>query len=126
MPRIFAEEMFNDSSESVIVYVDKHTPFIDCESVVKRNAKMKVKVYIGNKFVHPNTVEHYFSYIQLWNLEKLIAEIRLQVGTFGDNPMKPEVDFFIVPKLSMRLTVHAYCTKHGLWKSSEVYVKVID
>ena len=126
MPKVFTREMFAQSSETVMEYADKHTPVIECGKCVKRNEKMKVKVLIGNKFTHPNTVDHSFTYIQLWNLEKLIAEVRFQAGSFGNKPMKPEIDFFIVPQLSMRLMAHAYCTKHGLWKSCETYVKVID
>ncbi|MDR1054420.1 MAG: class II SORL domain-containing protein [Prevotellaceae bacterium] len=126
MPKLFTKDMFKGCSETVEVYADKHTPIIKCETCVKRNEKVKVNVRVGNHFTHPNTPEHYFTYIQLWSLEKLIAEVHFFPGTFGDKPMKSEIDFYIVPKVSMHLTAHAYCTKHGLWKSNEIYVKVID
>ena len=126
MPRVFTKDIFSQSSEKVTAYADKHTPIIECEKIVKRNEKMKVKVYVGDRYVHPNTADHYFAYIQLWNLETLIAEVCFQSGAFGNITTKTEIDFYIVPKLSMRLTAHAYCTKHGLWKSTETYIKVTD
>lgn len=126
MPKIFTENSFLQSSDIVNTYADKHTPIIFCDTTAIRNKKMRVKVTIGNQHMHPNTNDHYFTYIQLWSLEKLIAEVRFQSGAFGCKPMKPEVDFYIVPQVSLHLTAMAYCTKHGLWKSEEVYVKVTD
>ncbi len=44
----------------------------------------------------------------------------------SNNPEHVEVDFYIVPKVSMNLSAMAVCTKHGLWQSESKEVKVIE
>jgi Desulfoferrodoxin. len=43
----------------------------------------------------------------------------------GNTAGQPEVDFYVVPKVSMNLTAMSYCTKHGLWQSESKEVTVI-
>jgi superoxide reductase len=59
-------------------------------------------------------------------LETLLAEVRLSSATFGSLPIMVEVDFYVVPSVSMRLKALAYCNKHGLWESDEVFVRVME
>ncbi len=123
MPLIITPRSLACENEVRRAYFDKHTPVITCAPTAVRGEKFKVNVRVGITLKHPNTREHYYAYIQLWNLETLVAEARFGAGTFGSAPMQAEVDFYIVPKVSLRLTAMAYCTKHGLWKSEEVFVK---
>lgn len=37
-----------------------------------------------------------------------------------------EVDFYNIPKVKMNLSAMVCCTKHGLWQSDYVEVKVND
>jgi superoxide reductase len=124
MPRLFSYEDFADGSEKVRNYADKHTPVIICKTDAERNKPFKVTVRIGTKVKHPNAPDHHYEYIQLWNLETLIGEVKLQRSNYGDNPVHIEQDFTVFPRVSMRLTALAYCNKHGLWRSEEVFVKV--
>lgn len=126
MPRIFTYNEFSTGESSVQAYADKHSPVITCAPNAARNQKLKVNVRIGKTVAHPNTKEHYFNCIRLWNLETMLAEAHFSAGAFGSEPLQAEVDFYVVPKVSMRLTAQAYCTKHGLWESEEVFVKVTD
>lgn len=126
MPRLFSYSDFKDGSKSVIQYADKHSPVIICSESAQRGVPFNVKVQIGKTVKHPNAVDHHYQYIQLWNLETLISEIKLQRASFGDDPVHIEVQFNFIPKVSLRLTALAYCNKHGLWKSEEVFVKVYD
>ncbi len=126
MPRSFSYNEFSTGSATVKAYADKHTPVITCAPTALRGKKHKVNVRVGVTLSHPNTKEHHFTHIQLWNLETMVAEAFFAQGTFGSSPMQVEVDFYIVPQVSMRLQALAYCTKHGLWKSEEVFVKVMD
>lgn len=92
----------------------------------KEREPFNVKVRIGTNAKHPNTPDHHYEYIQLWNLETLVGEVKLQRAAYGDNPVQIEVEFTIYPKVSMRLTALAYCNKHGLWQSEEIFVKTED
>ena len=126
MPRLFTFSCFAERSEVVRTYADKHTPVIICASEAKRNQDFTVKVRIGTAAKHPNTPLHHFVYIQLWNLETLVGETRLDTAALGNEPLQIEALFTVQPAVSMRLTAIAYCNKHGLWKSEEHFVKVSD
>ena len=126
MPRLFTYSDFAEGSEIVRTYADKHTPVIIVEPEVKRNQDFTVNVRIGTAAKHPNTPAHHFVYVQLWNLETLIGEVRLDTAALGNEPLQIETPFTVRAAVSMRLTVLAYCNKHGLWKSEEYFVKVRD
>jgi len=125
MPRLFSYDHFAGGSESVRAFANKHSPVIICDTETQRNKPFNVKVRIGKTVKHPNSPEHHYQYIQLWNLETLIATIKLERASFGDLPIHIEANFTFVPKVSLRLRALAYCNKHGLWQSEEVFVKVI-
>jgi superoxide reductase len=106
-------------------YFDRHSPVIICDEVANENVKFKIKIRIGSEYNHPDDGDHFIGFIQLWNRETLLAEAKMFPGTMGNNPGQPEVDFYIVPKVSMNLTAMSYCTKHGLWQSESKEVTVI-
>lgn len=128
MPRLFSYNNFATCSDKVRIYADKHSPVVICDSevVAIRNKTFKVKVKIGKTIKHPNTPEHHFEYVQLWNLETLVGEVKLQRASYGDQPIQIETDFTFIPKISLRLTAVAYCNKHGLWQSEEVFIPIKD
>ena len=127
MPRVNKVSAISpEETEARRDYFDRHTPHVICETTCKRGQKMKVKVKMGNDYPHPDEVEHYIRYIQLWNLETMLAEVTFAPSTMGGEPSHAEVDFYISPKQSAYLTAMSLCTKHGLWQSEEVIVKVID
>ncbi|MDD2420017.1 MAG: desulfoferrodoxin family protein [Bacteroidales bacterium] len=125
MPRLFSYNDFAGGSEIVRSYADKHSPVVICDGQANYNQPFTVKVRIGKTVKHPNSQEHHFRYIQLWNLETLVGEVKLKREDYGDDPVHIEVPFSITPKVSLRLTALAYCNKHGLWKSEEIFVKVL-
>ena len=126
MPRLFSYNDFPGSNKIVLAFANKHSPVIICETEAKRNKPFNVKVRIGKTIIHPNTPEHHYEYIQLWNLETLISTVKLQRASFGELPIHIEANFTFVPKVSLRLKALAYCNKHGLWQSQEVFVKVTE
>lgn len=126
MPRLFSYKDFESGSSKVKQYADKHTPIVICEDEAVRGEPFKVKVRIGTNVKHPNAPDHHYEYIQLWNLETLAGEIKLQRASYGDDPVFIETEFIIIPKVSLRLVALAYCNRHGLWRSEEVYVKIKD
>ncbi len=126
MPRVFSpvdKELLEKEVHKD--YFDRHSPIIICDNSVKEGEKFLVKVRVGNEYVHPDDGDHFIGYIQLWNRETLLAELKIFPGSMGNHPGHPEVDFFIVPKVSMNLTAMSYCTKHGLWQSESKEVSVI-
>ena len=126
MPRIFTYSDFADKNALVKTYADKHTPVVLCNDTAVRDELFSVKVRIGTDAKHPNIFVHHFEYIQLWNLETLVGEVRLEQNNYTKEPIQIEVDFYLKPTLSMRLMALAYCNKHGLWRSEERFVKIKD
>jgi len=125
MPRVFkAIEIAKEDSEAKRDYLDRHMPHVICPDEVKRGEKFKIKVRLGNEYVHPDDADHFISVIQLWNRETLLAETRYTAGVYAQ-PSHSEVDFYIVaPEVSMNLSAMSVCTKHGLWQSEDKPVKV--
>ncbi len=108
-------------------YIDRHSPFVHCESKAKAGEKFTVKVKVGNEYTHPDDFDHYIAYVQLWNGETLLGQATFTPGTLGNIKSQVEVDFHIVPTgKKLNLTAMSYCTKHGLWESDPVEVEVIE
>lgn len=105
-------------------YIDRHSAFVQCDDNAQAGEKFKVKVKVGDEYMHPDDFDHYISYVQLWDGERFLAEATFTAGTMGNAATNVEVDFYIVPTKKMKLIAHAYCTKHGLWQSDEVAVEV--
>lgn len=127
MPLVFKPvDISEEEKECRKDYFDRHTPFVKCEPVAKRNEKFKVKVTLGDQYLHPDDYDHYISTVQLWNRETLLAQVFFTPGALGNQPGHVEVDFYVVPKMTMNLAAMAVCTKHGLWQSETVDVKVED
>jgi len=106
-------------------YIDRHSAFVHCEKSAKAGEKFKVKVRVGDEYAHPDDTDHFISYVQLWNGEKMLAQANFTEGALGNTANNLEVDFYIVPKKNMKLTAMAFCTKHGLWQSDEKIVEVL-
>jgi len=105
-------------------YIDRHSPFVHCESSAKAGEKFAVKVKVGNEYTHPDDFDHYIAYVQLWNGETLLGQATFTPGTLANEKSQVEVDFYVIPTKNMKLTAMAYCTKHGLWESDPVEVAV--
>jgi len=105
-------------------YIDRHSAFIHCEKTAKANEKFAVKIKVGDEYLHPDDFDHYITWVQLWDGEKMLTQATFNSGSLGNQASQTEVDFYIIPSKNMKLTAHAYCTKHGLWQSDEVRVEV--
>jgi len=127
MPRVFTTvDITQEEKEVRKDYFDRHSPVIICDKHAKRGEKFKVKVRIGTEYPHPDDPDHFISYIQLWNRETFIAEAHFAPGMMANEAGQVEVDFYIVPKMTMNLAAMSVCTKHGLWQSDSVEVAVHD
>jgi superoxide reductase len=127
MPKIFGPVETTSLEKDIQKdYYDRHTPHVICEDETTSGEWFRVKIKMGTQYFHPSEPDHFIGFIQLWNRETLLAETTFTHAAFGGKPVQPEVDFFIVPAVSMHLTAMTYCTKHGLWQSDIKYVKVKD
>lgn len=127
MPRVFkAVDISEEEKEVRKDYFDRHTPRVICKQTARRGQKFKIKIILGEAYPHPDEPDHFISYVQLWNRETFLAETHFTPGMLGNQPDHVEVDFYVIPRVSMNLTAMAVCTKHGLWQSDPVEVRVID
>ena len=127
MPRVFTSPDIDQEEKEIRKdYFDRHTPHIICMNEVPRGDKFIVKVKMGEDYPHPAEDNHHIGFIQLWNRETILAEVRFNPEASDHQAGNIEVDFHLVaPGVSMNLTAMSYCTKHGLWKSEPHMVKVI-
>jgi superoxide reductase len=107
-------------------YIDRHSAFVHCESSAKKGEKFKVKVKVGDEYLHPDDFDHYIAWVQLWNGENMLGQANFTAGALGGAPSQLEVDFYVVPTRKMKLIAMAFCTKHGLWQSDELVVEVTE
>ncbi len=107
-------------------YIDRHSPFIHCDSSAKAGEKFAVTVKMGKEYTHPDNPDHFIQSIRLFDGETLLGETTYLAGTFGglDKKAHAEVTFCIVPTKNLKLVAQAYCTKHGLWENEPVVVSV--
>ncbi len=125
MPKVINPvDISKEENEAKKDYFDRHTPHVYCESKAKKAEKFTVKVTMGKDYPHPDDHDHYIQYVQLWNRQTMLAEATFTAGALGNMAGHVEVDFNIVPTVSMKLSAMSYCTKHGLWQSEDVEVSV--
>lgn len=105
-------------------YIDRHSPFVHCNSSTKVGEKFAVTVKLGDEYAHPDDFDHYIAWVQLWNGENMLAQATFTPGALGNQPGHSETVFNIVPQKNLKLTAMSFCTKHGLWQSTEVIVEV--
>lgn len=105
-------------------YIDRHSPFIHCESSATKGQPFAVTVKMGNEYSHPDDFDHYIASISLFNGETLLAKADFMAGALGNEKGHQTVTFNIVPMGKLNLVAHAYCTKHGVWESDPVTVTV--
>jgi superoxide reductase len=111
--------------ESKKDYIDRHSPFIHCESTAKAGEIFSVTVKMGEEYTHPDDFDHYIANIALYNGETLLARADFVAGTLGNEKSHTTVTFNIRAAGSkLKLTAQAYCTKHGVWESTETVVEV--
>ncbi len=107
-------------------FIDRHSPFVHCDTTAKKGEQFKVKVKMGNEYVHPDDFDHFIKYVQLWDGDLMLGEAHFVPGVLGNKPGHVEIDFYIVPTKNMKLHAMSLCTKHGLWESDVTNVEVSE
>jgi superoxide reductase len=121
-----------DSIKSAEWKTEKHAPVIEVPETVKAGEKFTLSASVGKEIAHPNTTEHFISWIQVYFLpdgEKNIIQLAdNQFTAHGESaaganqgPAFTEPGVSIDLKLSKSGTLKAlsYCNIHGLWESEK-------
>ncbi len=127
MPKINRyEDIDQVEREAKKDYIDRHSAFVHCASEAKAGEALAVTVKVGDQYAHPDDNDHYISTVALYNKDSKLAEATLFAGSLGGQGAKgnTEVTFNVVLEKDASLVAHAFCTKHGLWESDAVAVKV--
>ena len=103
---------------------EKHVPVIHAPEKVKLGDLVDIKVMVGEEIAHPNTFEHYISWIKVY-YQPEGHKFPIEIGSFNFTA-HGESELFTEPNVSLRFkpskcgTIYAesYCNIHGLWENS--------
>ena len=128
MPKINKyENIDNVEREAKKDLIDRHSPFITVAGVAKKGEMLAVNVKMGNEYTHPDDFDHFIESISLFNGDTKLASASFVPGTLGNEKSHCEVTFNIRPMgKKLNLVAHGYCTKHGIWESTNVIVEVTE
>ena len=108
-------------------YIDRHSPFIHCDTSAKAGEMFSVTVKMGNEYTHPDDFDHFIANMSLFNGETLLARADFTPGALGNMKAHATVVFNIIPTgKKLNLVAQAYCTKHGVWESTPVEVALSE
>ena len=99
--------------------IEKHVPIIKQD---RNGDEIKLTVSIGDKILHPNTVEHHIKWVEVYFIQEG-TEIPHAIGKTefaGHNDLiltKPKTSFSFKTRKKGSILAIAYCNIHGLWQS---------
>ena len=109
---------------------EKHVPVIEIPKKINNSEEFIVEVNVGKEIAHPNTTEHFISWISLYfkpdSTQTAINIGKAEFTAHGESvkgankgPAYTEPSACFKVKLSEPGTLHAvsYCNIHGLWES---------
>ncbi|MEY4504803.1 MAG: hypothetical protein RL154_1099, partial [Pseudomonadota bacterium] len=81
MPKINRyEDISQVEKEAKKDYIDRHSPFVHCETAAKKGERFNVRVQMGNEYKHPDDFDHYIAKIALYDGETLLGEVNYMSG----------------------------------------------
>lgn len=111
---------------------EKHAPVIECPDTVKSGEKFSIAASVGKEIPHPNTTEHFISWIQVYfrpEGEKFTIQLADSQFTAhgasakganeGSAFTEPAVTVDVKLKTSGTIQALSYCNIHGLWESEK-------
>jgi len=111
---------------------EKHAPVIECPASAGVNERITISASVGKEIAHPNTTEHYISWIQIFYKPegekftvhladaKFTAHAESAAGTNeGSALSEPAVSVDVKLKKSGTIIALSYCNIHGLWESEQ-------
>ena len=104
---------------------EKHVPVITAPERFAKDATVEVRVSIGDAIGHPNTMEHYISWVKLFYVQegkKFAVELgNYQFTAHGEGEAFSEPSASVKVKLPGTGKIYAmsYCNIHGLWGNAQ-------
>lgn len=104
---------------------EKHVPVISCPEKINKDDVIELRVNIGEEIAHPNTLEHYISWIKVY-FKPEGGNFPVEIGSY-DFAAHGEYGTFTEPDVTLKFkaeksgTIFAtsYCNIHGLWENSQ-------
>ena len=103
---------------------EKHVPVIHAPEMVTKGNLVDVKVLVGEEIAHPNTFEHYISWIKVY-FQPEGHKFPIEVGNVsftahGESGLltPPSVSLSFNTETSGTIYATSYCNIHGLWENS--------
>ena len=104
---------------------EKHVPVIHAPEKAKLGDLVEVQVMVGEEIPHPNTFEHYISWIKVY-FQPEGHKFPIEIGScnftaHGESELftEPRVTIKFKPSKSGTLYAESYCNIHGLWENSK-------
>lgn len=110
---------------------EKHAPVIEIPSEIKAGVPFPVTVSVGKEIPHPNTTEHFISWISLFFKPtdgKFLHHLgKIEFSSHGESTEGPNQGpaysnpygvFHIKLEKPGTLIAESYCNIHGLWENS--------
>lgn len=110
---------------------EKHAPAIEAPESIKADEFVTITVSVGKEIRHPNTTEHFISWIELYFKPEDGPAINLGRAAFtahgesakGANQGPAFTDPVFAARVQLKtsgtLQALSYCNIHGLWQSSK-------
>jgi superoxide reductase len=97
---------------------EKHVPLIEVDKGRGREDVDVVRVVVGRDVPHPNTVEHYIAWIELYGVKKEGQVVALGRAVFAPTYANPNARVQVNNIEDFKaFYALAYCNIHGVWES---------
>lgn len=107
---------------------EKHVPVINAPATAKKGELIEINVNIGEEISHPNTFDHYISWIKVY-FQPEGKNFPVEIATY-DFAAHGEYDVYTEPYGSLKFKAEnsgtilaaSYCNIHGLWENKQELV----
>ncbi len=93
-------------------FTKKHTPYITSE---RDGDKVKITVEVGHEVPHPNQLDHFIMYVELYAFMVPIARF-----DFVPTVSWPKVTFECTLPADTQVMAIEHCNLHGVWAYEQV------
>ena len=114
-----------DKIQSADWKAEKHVPVIECPDEVEAGKPFKVMVSVGKEIPHPNTLEHFIKWIDVYfqpEGNKFVYQVgHFEFAAHGEAEIytKPVAKFAVQVNGPGTLVAMSLCNIHGLWESAK-------
>jgi superoxide reductase len=113
-------KVYTSSDEFEGVLKEKHVPTINLPLSAKAGQEFEIEVVVGDKFPHPNLVEHHIEWVRIFaEIDGAnFSPVNLAYVEFEPVVAEPRVKIKIKLEKSANIIAQAFCNLHGLWENT--------